>query len=158
MFNTIPSNPFPPSSANAGGGGGSYVLPVASAETLGGVKVGNNLTIADGVLSAPAPCTPPAYSTNEFDTGKKWIDNKTIYGKVFDFSSTIVVSNNTWTNTEEDTHGATFINAFGIASSGEVFSVNAGNDNNKLVLMVNAYTSITLKKVIVEYTKTESEG
>jgi len=37
----------------AAGGGGSYVLPVATASKLGGVKVGNNLTIdASGVLSA----------------------------------------------------------------------------------------------------------
>lgn len=36
-----------------GGGGGGYVLPVASASTLGGVKVGENLTInAEGILSA----------------------------------------------------------------------------------------------------------
>lgn len=52
MFNTIPNNPFPPSSASAGGGGGSYVLPVASADTLGGVKVGNGLSIDNGVLSS----------------------------------------------------------------------------------------------------------
>lgn len=37
---------------SAGGGGGSYVLPTASAATLGGVKVGKNLKIAaDGTLS-----------------------------------------------------------------------------------------------------------
>jgi hypothetical protein len=36
-----------------GGGGGGYVLPTASASTLGGVKVGENLSIdANGVLSA----------------------------------------------------------------------------------------------------------
>ena len=60
-FNTIPANPYPPSTEqmSAGGGGGSYVLPVASAETLGGVKVGANLSIADGVLSAPAPYVLP---------------------------------------------------------------------------------------------------
>lgn len=38
---------------SGGGGGGGYTLPVASADTLGGVKVGNNLSIDnDGVLSA----------------------------------------------------------------------------------------------------------
>lgn len=36
-----------------GGGGGGYVLPVAGAETLGGVKVGTGLSITDaGVLNA----------------------------------------------------------------------------------------------------------
>ena len=60
MFNTLPANPYPPSSEQMGaGGGGSYVLPTASADTLGGVKVGNNLSINNGVLSAPDPT--PAY-------------------------------------------------------------------------------------------------
>lgn len=66
MFNTIPNNPFPPSSANAGGaGGGSYVLPVASADTLGGVKVGNDLNIgSDGTLNVL--CTIPTLDKYNF--------------------------------------------------------------------------------------------
>ena len=33
-----------------------YILPIASAETLGGVKIGDNITISeDGKISAPAP-------------------------------------------------------------------------------------------------------
>lgn len=53
-YNTFPPNPFPPNSENVGSGGvDPYVLPVASAEMLGGVKVGENLTIDEnGVLSA----------------------------------------------------------------------------------------------------------
>jgi hypothetical protein len=38
----------------------AYTLPTADASTLGGIKVGSNLTIANGVLSAPTPTT--AYS------------------------------------------------------------------------------------------------
>lgn len=34
------------------GGAGSYTLPVAAADTLGGIKVGSGLTITDDVLSA----------------------------------------------------------------------------------------------------------
>ncbi len=56
MFNTLPANPYPPSSEQMGSGGGSYVLPVASAETLGGVKVGTGLSINEsGVLSNSNP-------------------------------------------------------------------------------------------------------
>ena len=44
---------------SVGGSGGSYTLPTASAETLGGVKVGTGLTIMDGVLSTNA-ITPAA--------------------------------------------------------------------------------------------------
>lgn len=42
-----------------GGGGSTYTLPTASADTLGGVKVGTGLTITDGVLSADG-VTPAA--------------------------------------------------------------------------------------------------
>ncbi len=37
---------------SAEGEGSTYVLPVASGDTLGGVKVGTNLTISNGVLSS----------------------------------------------------------------------------------------------------------
>lgn len=58
-YNTYPQNPFPPNSEEAKGE--PYELPIASANVLGGVKVGNNLTIdANGALSAPAPT--PAYT------------------------------------------------------------------------------------------------
>lgn len=56
----------------------SYVLPAASAETLGGVKVGEGLSINEsGVLSAGGGL--PNYSTTEHLTGQKWIDGKDIY-------------------------------------------------------------------------------
>ena len=41
-------------------GANNYVLPAASATSLGGVKVGSNLTIADGVLSANEYVLPTA--------------------------------------------------------------------------------------------------
>jgi hypothetical protein len=46
------------------GGGGSYVLPVADASTLGGVKIGANVTIAGGVISVAAPVTNNAGLAN----------------------------------------------------------------------------------------------
>ena len=39
------------------GGGGSYVLPTATASTLGGVKIGSGITITDGVISAITSAT-----------------------------------------------------------------------------------------------------
>lgn len=101
---------------SGGGGGGSYTLPPATASTLGGIKVGSNLSVeSDGTLSGSAPYTLPIassgvlggvkvgsgltindgvlsatgssggsydFSTTEFNTGQKWIDNKSIYGIV----------------------------------------------------------------------------
>lgn len=54
----MPANPDPYTmyiiDGSGGGGGGSYTLPIASASTLGGVKVGTGLSIdsTTGVLSA----------------------------------------------------------------------------------------------------------
>lgn len=57
------------------GGEGSYTLPTAAADTLGGVKVGANLTITEGVLAANVaskladPDTATATTTIEFVPG-----------------------------------------------------------------------------------------
>ena len=46
-------------------GGGGYVLPVASNSTLGGVKIGSNITIdGNGAISAPAAYTLPTAAAN----------------------------------------------------------------------------------------------
>lgn len=58
-------------------GGGADLAP-ATANTLGGVKVGNGLNVAsDGTLSVAGV----DYSTTEHLTGRKWIDGKDIYEK-----------------------------------------------------------------------------
>ena len=49
-----------PGSGESGGGGASYELPVASENTLGGIKVGNGLSINEGVLSADPYTLPEA--------------------------------------------------------------------------------------------------
>ena len=134
-FNTFPKNPFPPNSEDYGGGGSTYELPTASADTLGGVKVGTGLSIEDGVLSNDnatpytlptasadtlggvkvgtglsiedgvlsndnaTPYSPPNYSTNEVDTGVKWIDGKNIFRKVY---NNIELTNNTTVSIESD--------------------------------------------------------
>lgn len=46
----------------ASGGGGSYTLPTASAETKGGVKIGSGLTMTGEVLSADSYSLPTASS------------------------------------------------------------------------------------------------
>ena len=68
--------------------GGMSELPIASTEVLGGIKIGENLTITeDGPLNAEASGTsvlsPGAvlYDTEEKIIGK-WIDGKPIYEKV----------------------------------------------------------------------------
>ena len=60
---------------------GKLNVKAATASAIGGVKVGAGLSINNGVLSADTQSL--VFSTSEFDTGWKWIDGKTIYGKVF---------------------------------------------------------------------------
>ena len=75
-FNTVPFNPFPPSSNQQGGG--SFELPIAAADTLGGIKVGDNLTVEeDGTLNAPAPYTLPIAADDTLG-GIKVGDNLTV--------------------------------------------------------------------------------
>lgn len=46
---------FITAATGGGGGGGTFTLPTASAGTLGGVKIGSNVTITNGVISVAAP-------------------------------------------------------------------------------------------------------
>lgn len=59
-----------------GGGGGSYVLPTATSSVLGGIKVGTNLTIAAGVLSADASPQLQADWNEPSSSSKAYILNK----------------------------------------------------------------------------------
>ena len=65
-----------------GGGGGSYNLPIASDSVLGGVKIGNGLSIEnDGTLNVKA--TVPSevqYSTLEKRIGT-WVDGTPLFEK-----------------------------------------------------------------------------
>lgn len=75
-------------------GGGGYVLPVATASTLGGVKVGSNLSIdADGVLSATGGGGSTSYSTTEQVIGT-WIDGKPLYQKTFSATTPATANTN----------------------------------------------------------------
>lgn len=73
----------------ATGSGGISDIPIASAETLGVVKVGDGISIdANGAISGIP------YSTTEHKTGKKWIDGKDIYEKVISLDTSLTVSRN----------------------------------------------------------------
>lgn len=69
---------------NGGGGGGdgSYTLPIASESVLGGVKVGNGLSIEnDGKLNVNANVSSEVqYSTVEKRIGT-WVDGTALYEK-----------------------------------------------------------------------------
>ena len=167
MYSTIPNNPFPPSSSNVGGGGSTYVLPVASADTLGGVKVGSRLSIDDGVLSANNQVAD--YSTDEHATGEKWIDGKTIYRKVVDFGA---LPNNARKSVASGVTNEFIVKIYGIAKSSNdyttlpsaatnsIYTVTLGYDSTNHEIVIYTATDMTGYNgyVVLEYTKTESEG
>lgn len=105
-------------------------LPIASADTLGGVKIGENLSItADGVLSSTAGGDVTAAGDNKF-TGKNTFDSETRFNK------------NTWTREQETeiltvNNSATFKNMYvtgTLSSVGEISAVfiqTAGIKNNQ---------------------------
>lgn len=152
-----------------GGGGGGYVLPVASAETLGGVKVGEGLSIdpETGALSANAtPYTPPAYSTTEKATGQKWIDGKDIYVKVFVFENIAAAT------TVDQPHGITglyeVMKMGGTCLISDRWAILPYNDDiatyqRSIVLRGNNISitgyansaAVTKAYVVLEYTKSE---
>jgi len=54
---------------DGGGGGSGYTLPAATASTLGGIKVGNGLSVtAEGVLSADGITPAAAQADSEATT------------------------------------------------------------------------------------------
>ena len=65
-----------------GGGGGSYTLPIASDSVLGGVKIGNGLSIEnDGKLNVNATASSEVqYSTLEKRIGT-WVDGTPLFEK-----------------------------------------------------------------------------
>ena len=63
------------------GGEGSYTLPIASAETLGGIKVGENLSITeDGTLNVTGGGDGSSVSWNQIQTSGNKIAEVTIDG------------------------------------------------------------------------------
>lgn len=101
----------------ASGTGGIGNIPIASADTIGGIMIGgsaNPITITgsgnasvrkatsellgvikagDGVsIDAEGAISGVPYSTTEYKTGRKWIDGKDIYQKVVSLDSPLTVS------------------------------------------------------------------
>lgn len=146
-LNTYPSNPWPMSTDQKGSGGGSYVLPTASADTLGGVKVGSNLNIADGVLSAPAPYELPIASAETLGGVKVGnglsIDDGVLSTNETGFTETTLYSGTdtaaTYTLTDDFDHYDCVNIIF--ARSNNIYVSNIYTKSFLLELLTNGYTT-----------------
>jgi len=70
----------------SGGGGGGYVLPPATSNTLGGVKIGTGVDVAsDGAISVNLQ---PHFSTTT-ETVVAYVNENPVYAKVFEGSNDV---------------------------------------------------------------------
>ena len=147
-------------------GGGGFELPIASAETLGGIKIpaDSGITIT-GSGNAYVP-KPVNYSTDEEDTLLLWFDGKKIYRKVIDIGA---LPNRT---RKQVAHGITYdtiVSLEGICSNSDnvylplpavatasEYSIELSIDDTNVVITTAQDRSAFSGYVIVEYTKTET--
>lgn len=133
-------------------GGGADLAP-ATAETLGGVKVGNGLNVAsDGTLSVGGV----NYSTSEHLTGRKWIDGSYIYEKTFYFENGI--SFGTSGATVEENTDANIITNVWVSDGIHGYAPTQGSieDGNLKVYTITGTTGTlaNIKYLTYQYTKT----
>lgn len=139
---------------------GKLNLTAATASKIGGVKVGDGLAIENGVLNVTA--TGSDYSTNEVNTGIKWIDGKDIYMKVLTYETVPATGTQLMTGINE------VIQSYGSQywAQGNL-RTNYPRENLRYEVKINDHTVVlsrtesavvTDAKYVFFYTKYEEEG
>lgn len=159
---------------------GSGGIPIASADTVGGIMIGgsdNPITITgsgnasvrkataellgvikagDGVsIDADGAISGVAYSTTEHKTGRKWIDGKDIYEKVVVLESAVKVTTN-WTNLGiSNADYDVMVHANGLHADGSCYPLilDLHNSEQATTLFAKASASVDVKTLVFEYTK-----
>ena len=146
-----------------GGGGGTYVLPSATSETLGGIKVGSGLSVtSDGTLSTSGGGggSGVTFSTTEFETPDTWINGKKIFGIVY-----TNIATNVSPSPKLPSDFGTLVKYEGVASRQGYgsFTINNGIDTNfqavvrvdtaNKVLIVGGQSGNVVNNLIIYYTK-----
>ena len=133
------------------------------------IKNGNELTFTDNFNAGGGggtPYTPPAYSTEEHLTGRKWIDGKDIYRKVVDVGA---LPNDT---TKQVAHSITYdaiVSLTGICSNSDnaflpmpavatssAYAIELSIDITNVVITTAQDRSAFSGYVILEYTKPDT--
>lgn len=124
------------------------------------VKLGSGLSFdSDGAIESDST-GGIGYSTTEFDTGNKWIDGKTIYGRVF---TGLTISNNTFsTDIDLGVEADTIVDISpgeGTSSSLVVINnclyhkIEYSSGNNTHIYSACSVALITDAKLVILYTK-----
>ena len=130
----------------ATGSGGISNIPIASADTVGGIKVSadSGMSVdADGAISGVP------YSTTEHKTGRKWINGSDIYERVVDVNVeleqvTTIIADASYIND--------IISCVAIAATTHAFTpILCYMDNGDL--KGKAMAGFTASQIIIKYTK-----
>lgn len=172
--------------SKAVGGGGIGTIPIASADAVGGIKIGgsaNPITVTGsgnasvrkatsellGVVKAGAgisvdedgAITGIAYSTTEHKTGRKWKDGKDIYEISFIPSITSLSSSTTATIDTSVNYVEKLVSSNAAITSQDGAGVDGSvawvdNSGNLKIKPTAGWTNITEIVVTIQYTKTTS--
>lgn len=100
------------------------------------------------------------YSTTEQNTGRKWVDNKDIYVKVYNLETPLSLASQTWTDSGFDGSDIdTIVNAFGTDINGTYFNFYAQNNfdsKGKIGFLQTRNSGVTITKFVLEYTKSST--
>ena len=95
------------------------------------------------------------YSTTEYDTGKRWINNEVIYGRVVTFENPISISYDSFTNTNVEFPGISkVIHCFGLSATGGFCGLIAYSASEKVLVQTERNGgTMSLENIVVEYIK-----
>lgn len=122
------------------------------------IKKGNQLVVTDNFAGGGGsePYVPPAYSTEEIDTGEVWIDGKHIFRCTYSFENKIWI----------ETNGTNIVAAPSnieqlLGSSGAIHRDTTSNQNTPIItrigngyLVGQGFIRTELKMITIWYTKT----
>lgn len=123
------------------------------------IKKGNQLVVTDNFAGGGGePYVPPAYSTEEVDTGRKWIDGKEIYEKTLVFETPVNISVSSIGSIGVSSAGIdTILKAFAINNDGTTTSLTLAprylGETNLNARALGYGSSFAAKRIIFEYTK-----
>lgn len=94
------------------------------------------------------------YSTEEQDTGLKWLNGETIYQKTF--TGAFSMTGTAWTSFADVTDEDILISASAQDESGQVYAISGGFADTKTKLAAyNPFSTRVFTAITLQYTKTE---
>ena len=141
--------------SSAGTNRNTFLVKKGQTVTAGSYGTNGSYTVYRLMQGSNVSGSSVNYSTTEQVIGT-WIDGKTVYQRVFDFGSDLVISNTAFTNTTVDASNMqTLIYALGIYSTGATIYNLMPNINNNLIRLQSDRNngSANVRYLILRYTK-----